>query len=251
MFMVFAHAPTASADRAPDDPREDRPEGCAHCRDAAAEQTEWQLGVLKELVKSGMRSARLVEQALVQAASGRGAPGQPAGAPPLGIGELVLAQTRIARSVRQSLALHDRFAEDRQARDKRREAEAAAKSAERAAAAERERRRQQKQEVKRAVERVIDIEVTDKLRAERLLTELDERLTDDDESDLGDRPLAFIVSRICFDIGVFFDPSYMEEGATRVAGCDAEDWGAKQPPTPSAVAGSDAASIAAPSADTG
>jgi len=103
--MELRHAPTASADRAPDDPREDRPEECANCRDAAAEQTEWQWGVLN--------------------------------------------------------------------------------------------------------------------------------------------------SRICWDIGVFFDPSYMEEGATRFGGGAAADGEAKQPLAASTVAGSDPPSSAVPSADTG
>jgi hypothetical protein len=183
---------TASADSASNDPRGDRAEGCACCRTAAVARTERVLQVLDGLTELSYALAQAItRQALAHA------DGQPVVMPLLSA-EPARALAQITRSVRQTAALQDRLAEDRLARDKRREAEAAA-------AAERERRRQKKVAVKRIVEHVIETEAADQFRAEKLLIDLHERLEDQDDTAFADRPIALLIAEICRDLPVYFD----------------------------------------------
>jgi hypothetical protein len=169
--------------------------GCARCGDAAAARTEGHFRVLDELAELSMALARAItQQALAHA------DGQPVIKPLLGGGDPALALSRIARSVRQTLALKAKLDEDRETREKRRETE-------RAASAERERGRRKKAEVKRLVERVIETEATDQFRAEKLLIDLHERLADKNDAAFGDLPIALVVAAICRDLPVYFDRS--------------------------------------------
>jgi hypothetical protein len=215
---------TASADTAPNDPCGDRAEGCACCRTAAVARTERVLQVLDGLTELSYALAQAItRQALAHA------DGQPVVMPLLS-GEPARALAQITRSVRQTAALQDRLAEDRQARDKRRDAEAAA-------AAERERRRGKKVEVKRIVERVIETEAADQFRAEKLLIDLHERLEDQDDTAFADRPIALLIAEICRDLPVYFDRDEWvaeiaaSEGACAVAQAEA--------PSPVAAAATD------------
>ncbi|HEY4029541.1 MAG TPA: hypothetical protein VGM25_04315, partial [Caulobacteraceae bacterium] len=132
--------------------------------------------------------------------------------------ELVLTFSRIARTVRQAVALEARLAEDRLVR--RRKAEAADR-------AQRDARGQaRKAVVKDIVERVID--AADGHDTERLLDDLDERLDDpSDAADFADRPLGELVAAICRDLGVTLDWSLFED----------EDWAIGADPTASDITG--------------
>jgi hypothetical protein len=186
-------------------------EGRDRCRDAAAERAEWRLRMLEELAEIEMRRVRsLARQASAQTASA-----EQAGAPLQGND---LAHTRIARSLRQTLALHARLDEDQAARDKRREAEAAARLAEHATAAERERRQRKKVQARHIVEQVVAMEATDKFHAEDLLNDLHDWLEDDSKVD--QRPIALLIARICKDLPIFFDRDVWAEELAAIAAID-------------------------------
>jgi hypothetical protein len=200
LFMDIAppatHPVAASAD-----PSQDR-----------SDRTERHLRILAELTEIGMDLARAVRrQALAQAAPEEADTPQ-AGAPDrIGGGDLALVFSRIARAVRQTVALEAKLAEDRRTRDERTEAE----QAQRAATIARERKARQKARVKRIVEQAIEAEADGSDR-EDLLSDLDERLEDDDvDADFGERPTGEIIARICRDIGITPDRALWE----------AEDWG--------------------------
>jgi hypothetical protein len=181
-------AQTAATDPAPN-------EGCTHCRDAAAERAAWRLRLLEELAEIEMRRLRsLARQASAEAAAAEDPAVEPAGAPAQGSD---LAHARVARSLRQTLALHAKLDEDRESQEKRRAAEAAT-------AAERERRGRRKRVVKRVVEQVIALEATDQFHAEDLLADLYKRLEDPDDSAFGDRPIPLIIAGIAKDLPIFF-----------------------------------------------
>jgi hypothetical protein len=166
-----------------DDPIEAPPESRA----------ERHLRLLQELAEIGMDIARAVRaEATAQDEAPERAPSRFGGEPGL-------VYSRIARAVRQTLALEARFADE------------VGK-----ARAEQERRRvdtgrlifQRRQDdirdfVAQAIEnegaerRIPDSEV------ERLLDDLDERLEDGQyDADLADGPVAELVARICYDLGV-------------------------------------------------
>jgi hypothetical protein len=242
MFMDSS-SPTAPAETAPSAPRE----GCACCRDAAAERVEREGRVLDEVVELSMALMRAItQQALAHA------DGQPVIKPLLGGVDPALALSRVARTVRQTLALKAKLAEDRETREKRRDAEAAA-------AAERERRQRKKAEVKRLVERVIETEAADQFRAEKLLINLHERLEDEDDTAFADRPIALLIAEICRDLPVYFDrDQWVAEIAASEGACagvtpDAAsaaadaDQAAETSPSPVAAAGNNPPSIAVPS----
>jgi len=166
--------------------------------DAAEARAERHLAVLRELAEIGMDLARIVRrEALAAEAADPEQPAVPA--------ELTLTFSRIARAVRQTLALEARLADDRLARRRRAEAEQRVERDARGHA--------RKAAVKDIVERIIDAGDGD---TERLLDHLDERLDDPlDDADFADRPLGDLVAAICRDLGVAMDWSLFED----------EDWG--------------------------
>jgi hypothetical protein len=159
--------------------------------EAPEDRAERHLAVLRELAGIGMDLARKVQRQADQSDT------VPA--------ELVLTFSRIARAVRQTVALEARLADDRLTRRRKVEAD---ERAERYA-----RGRARKAAVKDIVERVID--AGDGHDTERLLDDLDERLDDpSDDADFAERPLGELVAAICRDLGVTLDWSLFE----------AEDW---------------------------
>jgi len=172
------------------------------CEDRAARR----LRVLQELAEIGMDLARALRQRAAEQA-----------APEAG-GDVALAFSRIARAVRQTVALEARLDEDRQARDERIAAEHAARQAEldRRDADGRLRGLIRKEEVREIVERTIDCEARERgdgCDAESLLADLDERLEDDDDyEDFARLPIGELVTRICRDLGVTPDPCFFEDG---------------------------------------
>jgi hypothetical protein len=164
LFMLDAN-PTP--DPAPADPAVDRAE--RHGR------------VLQELTDLGMRLARAVsaQAAEADAETAHG---------------LALDFARIARAVRQTVALEARLADERQtalaARAQRRDREAA------------ELARRRTHRIETLVERAIDAEAAGD-EADNLYADLRERLEDaDDLAGFHDRPLPEIVALICQDLGL-------------------------------------------------
>jgi hypothetical protein len=177
----------------PTDPSRGRAEGCV-CG-AAEARTERHLRTLEDLAEIGMDLARTVQrQAHEQAAAD------------LDAAALGLVFSRIARAVRQTVALEARLAEDRQA-------ETAAQLASRTQARATRRRREVRAVVEQAIE--ADAAETD---LEDLLLDLEERLVDYDDADFADRPIGELVARICRDLGVAPDWSLWED----------EDWAVEE-----------------------
>ena len=163
--------------------------------DDAHTRPHQRLAMLHELSEIGMRLARRVE------------PQEP------DTGDVGLVFSRIARAVRQTLALEARL-----------EAELAGLT--RQAAAERERAAEQAARapyyarsriVRRAVVRAIEAD-TDDDDVEQLVDDLDERLCDrEDDADFLDRPIGELVASICRDLGVRADLSLWEDEAWAIA----------------------------------
>jgi hypothetical protein len=166
-------------------------------------RTERHLAVLKELTEIGLTLAR----AVCAQATGEAAPD----APPIVSTDLGLTASRIARAVRQTVALEARLAEDRRAGQADRAAKRAQETKVRAWL--------RKAKVQDIVERAIEAQETGDA-AEDLLSDLAERLADpDDEAVFADRPLPDLVARICRDLGVT-PPTGLWDDA---------DWGIAEP----------------------
>jgi hypothetical protein len=159
------------------------------------ERVERQLRTLQELAEIGMDLAREVRvQALAPALA------EPASA------DFGLMFSRIARAVRQTLALEAKLAEDR--------TKARTEAAQRRLAQARAHGGRRKLRIEHIVERAIEAESDGRAR-EDLLGDLYERLLDHEEvADFAERPIAEWVTRICRDLGVTPDPSLWEN----------EDW---------------------------
>ena len=187
------------------------------------ERTERHLRMLAELAEIGMDLARHVRlQALGLAEAGAGdcwggaAAALPEAAPSrvnargeLGA-DLGLVFSRVARAVRQTVALEARLASDALAQSQGREQREAAAEA-RLAASERARVRKQKDRVRGLVEAAISAEAEGR-DGENLRLDLDERLEDPDvEAELGWRPIGVIVAAICDDLGIKVDLSHFTD----------------------------------------
>jgi hypothetical protein len=158
--------------------------------DPAAARTERHLRMLAELAEIGMNLAREVSrQALDQSQD----------APPAA--DLALTFSRIARAVRQTVALEAKLAEGPAQRPP-------------LSVSDRWRSARRKRQVSEIVAGVIDAEVGE-YDVEGLHDDLQERLDDgDEEADFADRPIGELVARICRDLGITPDWSLFED----------EDW---------------------------
>jgi hypothetical protein len=146
-----------------------------------------------ELGELGMRLARAVTEQAVETAA---EPDR----------DLGLVFSRIARAVRQTIALEAKLADDRR--------KAEAETAEWRATETRRRAADRKTKVRLLVERVLNAEAEES-DAENLFYDLGERLeTDYDDADFADRPIGELVQRICKDLGVALDLSIWQD----------EDW---------------------------
>ncbi|MDR3513455.1 MAG: hypothetical protein P4L73_17590 [Caulobacteraceae bacterium] len=152
------------------------------------------LRMLKELAEIGMGLARNV------------------GGPASGVADPGLAFSRIARAVRQTLALEARFDEEGQAR-----AQEVAAQKEKAQAIRALHRQMLIDDVRTLAGRVIRADASESGReheVERLLADLDERLEDAEEDEaalFGGRSVAEQVGLICRDLGVKWDPALWED----------------------------------------
>jgi hypothetical protein len=167
--------------------------------DPSSDRAERRLRILQELAEIGMDLARAVRTRALAAEA------DPAAAVDLG-----LSFSRIARAVRQTVALEARLEQDRQA--------AAAERAERQARDAREQAYKHKARLRDLVERAIDAEACGEA-AEDLLGDLDERLEDaDDLAGFVDRPVAEIVQHICRELDVTPPPALWDEAEWGLAG---------------------------------
>ena len=192
--MEQAHFTPSAAEPA-NDPFLDRPEA----------DLAWKLPMLRELAELGMDMARDVRDRAVAEPKPEPAPDQQATAdePAKNDGKtdsLARAFARLSRSVRMTLALRAKLAED----SRRSSEERAAERTRRAAAARDAHRDHQRNKVKRVAEATIDAETgEDWNEREDLLDALSERLKDfDDYADLGNRSIGEIIARICRDLGL-------------------------------------------------
>jgi hypothetical protein len=179
----------------PSDPSRDAPQACA-CGGAGGRAAQ-RLEMLRELAGIGMRLARGVERQAKEADAGEGRPA----------GDLGLVFARIARAVRQTLALEARLEGELEARAR----EAAAIRERRLAEAARAPVERRARLVRRAVARAIEADAEEG-EVEQLFDDLDERLADrEDDDDFLDRPVSELVARICKDLGVTPDWSLWED----------------------------------------
>ncbi|MDR3474283.1 MAG: hypothetical protein P4M09_21750 [Devosia sp.] len=201
--------------------------------DPDAERAVRHLRGLAELGEIGLELARALRRRVVEAVEA--APvAAPIGAGTGFGGDVGLAFSRIARAVRQTFALEARMAQDERARaeDGRFEAQR------RRSLIESLRPPTRKETIRDAVEMAIEADrdeggnlYIEERRIEALLADLDERLDEADEADLMERPIGEVVTRICADLGVAYDPDLWadEDWADEVAaavspGAAAGDW---------------------------
>jgi hypothetical protein len=161
------------------------------------DRTERHLRLLQELAEIGMDIARAVRAEAVA-----GAPAAEPGPSRFGGGDLGLIYSRVARAVRQTLALETRLADDLE--------KARFEQGRRRNAAVRTALDERQQEIRDYVAEAIEAEAVEKKspdrEVERLLDDLDERLDAGDYDDtLHHGPIGELVARICADLGVIPD----------------------------------------------
>jgi hypothetical protein len=183
---------------------------------------------LEELAEIGMDLARGLRRQVVEAPEADAARADPAGA--------ALAYSRLARAIRQTLALAVRLADEARASD-REAAEAAERRemVEQIIADDLERAVARREIVRSVAVQAIEAEVRERGHGgerERLLGELRERLEDDEDiEDYSNLPIIDVAERICRDLGVAFDPGLWED----------EDWATQDEADYEAVAARTAA----------
>jgi len=176
----------------------------------------WRLEILEELVEIGMGAARQLRDQMGQEAEARIEArqlGSPAPAEAAGF-DYGMAFERVSRALRRTLALHDKFETELNARNERTAAEAAAQQATAAKTAspvEDRDRSQRRHKVIRAVERAIDDEA-DELEGSDLWDEMQERLDDYERfEDFDNDPVGKIVMHICRDLKLTPDLSLWDD----------------------------------------
>jgi len=229
------NAATAINDPEPRDP--DGPAGAC----AAEARLARQLGILQELAEIGMQMARAVrDEALAPVEPPAEAPATPAPRSRFEGKDLALQFSRIARAVRQTMALETRVAEGiataRQAHEQR--------TVGAARLALDDRQDDIRGFVAQAIEAEADRRELPEREVERLTDELDERLEGGGYDDaLADGPIAELVARICFDLGLTPDwriwddqdwaIQYLKDHTPDDIG--AERWFSEYPPGPGAA----------------
>ena len=165
--------------------------------DATAARKERLLQVLQELTEIGMEIARALKaEALARVDA------KPAAAPAFAKADLGLVFSRIAKAVRQTVALEMRIAEGLQisrAEEQRRQANVRQLEAQ-------HRQEDVREYVAEAVAADAERRGSSEKDVERLLADLDERLEDGEFDDrLADAPFPELIERICAVLGVTVD----------------------------------------------
>ena len=160
----------------------------AERRAVARALAEGQMAMLTELAEIGMEIARAAGRLAVAAPEGEGRSG---GATAHDRCDPGLTFARAARAVRTTIALQARLSKDLEALDK---AEASDRT---------NREYARKNRIHRLVKDAIAAEPdADECEFKQLSWAAWERLTDDDDGDFADRPIAEAVARICADLGL-------------------------------------------------
>ena len=179
------------------------PEEIPPCACCASSRIARQLAMLQELAEIGMDLARAVRrEALAEPKDGDQAPARSAA-------DYDLALSRIARAVRQTLALETRLAADHQA-DQEAGRHIVRESARRLQT--QLHRAQRRAQVREIAAEAIDAGIADDCRLE-VLAEMDERLErydDETRDDLERKPIGALVAEICRALGVDVDWSLWE-----------------------------------------
>ncbi len=184
----------------------DFPQPLPEPADPAQQRTERHLRMLAELGAIGMDLARaLHRQAMSEAAEVPAGPPSDATPNRGPQADPALQFARIARAVRQTVALEARLAEDRDTQQERRQAEQARQAADAAREAAAWRRKQIKRRILPAIEAS---------KIEYSLDDLKEQL-DDDAEDPEQLPLAEAVARICRALRIDRDPIAARFGLDR------------------------------------
>ncbi|HEV7385830.1 MAG TPA: hypothetical protein VGN89_13180 [Phenylobacterium sp.] len=173
--------------------------------DPSEDRAQRRFRVLQELAEIGMELARDVQRQAREQAREQDRESA---------ADLGLVFSRIARAVRQTVALEAKLDQDRQARRDKADAERAVEV--------RLRGIRRKTKVMEIVERVIETESD----GERLLDDLGERLEDADDRDFADRPIGELVARICRDLGVTPEWALWEDEAWAIEALNAPPQGA-------------------------
>jgi len=165
---------------------------------AAIDRTERHLRILQELADIGMRLARAVEaEVLAPPAAAEAA--EPAVPARFAGADLGLVFSRIAKAVRQTLALETRLADGLET--------ARRDQARRRANAEQLTLQHRQEDIRDFVAQAVEAEgerrELPETEVERLLDDLDERLEEGRYDDaLADAPIPELITRICNDLGV-------------------------------------------------
>ena len=167
------------------------------------------MAMLRELTRMGMDLARLLHgQAMATTApTAEETPSEEAARQPAVPGPAAaaaaLAFSRIAKTVRQCMALQARFGDDHRRRGGAEVALVGQVITESRAALQAEKRRQVKRAIVETIEAEAAAEVIRRSEAESLLSDLNDRL--DDElalDDLEERPLGACIAKLCKQLGV-------------------------------------------------
>ena len=169
-------------------------------QDAAGDRTAQRLAMLRELAEIGMRLARGVERRAEEPEAARS--------------DVGLVFSRIARAVRQTLALEARLEAELQVRAREEEGAAHDLRVRQAYAPISQRSHLVRRAVGQAIEADADADDEDEDRREQLFDALDEQLDDrEDDADYLDRPIGELVALICKELGVRADLSLWEDEA--------------------------------------
>ena len=216
------------------DPETLRQPSCVSGTSPEALRNEAHIAVLQELTRMGLDLARLVHrQAMAQEMAPDAAAETPA-VPERAAPNAALAFSRIAKTIRQCMALEARLGDVHRRRGEEELALVGAVVTESRKVLHDEKRRQ----VKRAVVETIEAEKAaksiDRIDAEKLLADLDEKLEDERMlDDLDERSVGECIARLCKKLGVTPDwNSWREAGwaveeiAEKPAGSPyaGEDW---------------------------
>jgi hypothetical protein len=182
------------------DPPDRGAESAVNGTDPEAIRAQEHLAMLRELARMGMDLARAIhEQGMATTAPAESAPQQETPAP--SAAEAALPFTRIAKTVRQCLALEAKIAETLRRRELGEIDEVGALLKEGLEYRRADKRRQVKRAVVDAIEAEADAGGLYQSDAERLLDGLSERL-DDEADDFDDRPVGECVALLCKKLGV-------------------------------------------------
>jgi hypothetical protein len=215
LFVIIQPPPAALDGTMQSAPAQDAPGG----HGAQDGERDQHAAMLQELAEIGMDMARMLRQKM-----------RDCGPEPEQAVGLMRAFSHVARSVRLTLALKERFAAERTARAKPAAIKPIGSPDEPwgharggpQGFAERQRHRRRKSQVRSVVEQLIKAGA-ERREAEDLFVDLRERLKDPElDEELGDGPIGRIIRGICDDLGIKFDYGLVDDEALKAIIADHE-----------------------------